>query len=158
MGHTRIDGYNVSTKRKKPSKVRHFGRLFSLGAGEGVEPSRCRQRWILSPVRLPIPPPRQWTKRGKQTRPASQAKFASEPTPYRPRWIETAFQRTIGLAIDSPSKRHKETHPSQPIDDNSPFQPCSKSTPSRPATVNFLPSLHLLHYDTPSPPGNKELS
>jgi hypothetical protein len=26
--------------------------------GAGIEPARCRQRWILSPVRLPVPPSR----------------------------------------------------------------------------------------------------
>ena len=26
--------------------------------GEGIEPSLCRQNWILSPARLPIPPSR----------------------------------------------------------------------------------------------------
>ncbi len=25
--------------------------------GEGIEPSHCCQYWILSPARLPIPPP-----------------------------------------------------------------------------------------------------
>jgi hypothetical protein len=28
-----------------------------LVPGAGIEPARCRQRGILSPVRLPIPPP-----------------------------------------------------------------------------------------------------
>ena len=29
------------------------------GAGDRLEPVRCRQRWILSPLRLPIPTHRQ---------------------------------------------------------------------------------------------------
>jgi len=29
-----------------------------LVPGAGIEPARCRQRWILSPVRLPVPPSR----------------------------------------------------------------------------------------------------
>lgn len=32
---------------------------------EGIEPSRCRQRGILSPVRLPIPPLRLREKQGR---------------------------------------------------------------------------------------------
>jgi hypothetical protein len=35
------------------------GRQISLVPGAGIEPARCLQRGILSPVRLPIPPSRQ---------------------------------------------------------------------------------------------------
>ena len=32
-----------------------------LVPGAGIEPARCRHRGILSPVRLPVPPPRHKT-------------------------------------------------------------------------------------------------
>ncbi len=36
----------------------------SVVPGTGIEPVRCRHRGILSPVRLPVPPPRQNQKIG----------------------------------------------------------------------------------------------
>ena len=36
------------------SKTKNFG-LFRMVPVAGLEPARCRHRWILSPLRLPIP-------------------------------------------------------------------------------------------------------
>ncbi len=35
------------------------GRYEKVVPGAGIEPARYRYRWILSPVRLPVPPSRQ---------------------------------------------------------------------------------------------------
>ena len=47
----------TNARRKKSLPVGKL--LIYLVPGAGIEPARCCQRWILSPVRLPIPPPRQ---------------------------------------------------------------------------------------------------
>ena len=53
---------NAILNRKKKPQAKRCGRLRRARAkaltvpGEGVEPSRCRHRRILSPLRLPIPP------------------------------------------------------------------------------------------------------
>ena len=41
---------------KKDLDILHQSRFFSLVPEDGLEPSRYHYRWILSPLRLPIPP------------------------------------------------------------------------------------------------------
>ena len=48
---------NSTYNREK--KTRFENLVFYTIPAAGVEPARCCHRWILSPVRLPIPPRRQ---------------------------------------------------------------------------------------------------
>lgn len=41
-----------------PKKCPRLRAIFWLVPGAGIEPARYRYRWILSPVRLPVPPSR----------------------------------------------------------------------------------------------------
>ena len=41
--------------------------LISLVPGAGIEPAWAKARWILSPVRLPVSPPRQYLARYART-------------------------------------------------------------------------------------------
>ena len=43
-------------KNKKPLPIESIKRGLKVVAGVGVEPTRPRRHWILSPARLPIPP------------------------------------------------------------------------------------------------------
>jgi hypothetical protein len=60
-----LDVYNVKTQCISLDKLtvdktmayKKCKPLFYLVPGAGIEPARCCQRGILSPVRLPIPPP-----------------------------------------------------------------------------------------------------
>lgn len=51
-GLINIEGPHPSKKKKLP-----IGSLFLLVGREGLEPSRHFCHWILSPTRIPVPPP-----------------------------------------------------------------------------------------------------
>ncbi len=53
----------VETIKKKNLSTRIACRGSRLVPVAGLEPARCRQRWILSPLRLPIPSHRQVLRR-----------------------------------------------------------------------------------------------
>jgi hypothetical protein len=62
-----FEGRGAISRDKKPANLIYENVVLTwallnlfLVPGAGIEPARCCQRGILSPVRLPIPPSRQW--------------------------------------------------------------------------------------------------
>ena len=54
-------GVGVDTEKRRTPDIYTVGS--SVVPVAGLEPARCRQRWILSPLRLPIPSHRHWCER-----------------------------------------------------------------------------------------------
>ena len=77
MGRRRSSG--VQSKKSQPPKATGFfepyGACSDVVPVAGLEPARCRQRWILSPLRLPIPSHRRVERRYYSTDPAKKQVF-----------------------------------------------------------------------------------
>ena len=52
---TKIHNFQIKGKKKKSPENVMFSRLLVMVPVVGVEPTRYRYHWILSPARLPIP-------------------------------------------------------------------------------------------------------
>jgi hypothetical protein len=58
--HDRLPPNAANRHPSSPHKTKnpHKAGFIVLVPGAGIEPARCCHRWILSPVRLPVPPSR----------------------------------------------------------------------------------------------------
>jgi hypothetical protein len=101
---------NCGTGPKNEKGLKSLKALISLVPRAGIEPARCFQRGILSPVRLPIPPSRQRSGHYPLFEASRQHEALDRPGISAIRETDCCSGNRLAFARDCPTGRIESTH------------------------------------------------